>query len=228
MSVSLPRLTWFDWMESKVVLKRDVTPSDGVGGAPAKEMTPIDHVRYALGFDGAIESKDVRPTLVYFHWPHEDVANGKVVECLCGKVLDDEATARWGMLFRCVQVDMTASDTRLVALLGAGSKPSFAVVDGAAEVVARIPAVGSAVKMQKALEAALEKFPEQAKKAKDALAEQDKTLAQARAAAKADRLEESKGLYDSLRAATVRVGPQYDRALIEGSEVEARIARAKK
>jgi hypothetical protein len=217
-------MTFFDWVEAKVLLRRSVTPKEGEATAE-KEMTPTDHVRHSLQIDVAEKAGDKRPTLVYFHWPHEDPVNGKLVEKLCTSTLNNEAAARWGKLFRCVQVDMASSDPRLVALLGAGSKPSFVVVNAQAEVVARIPPLTSSDKVAKALETALQKFPEDAKRLKDALAEQDVLMEKAKAAVKADKFDEAKAHYDKVRFSNVRVGPQFDRAQVDGYDLDMRIER---
>ena len=225
-TVSIPRLSFFEWTEAKVLLIRSTTPADGDATA-TKELTPADHIRHSLKMDAAEAAGDKRPTLVYFHWPHQDPVNGKQVETICTKALNCEQTARWGLLFRCVQVDMSSSDPRLVKLLEAGDKPSFVVVDKDAKVVARFPGLTSSDKIAKALEAALAKFPDDAKKLKDALAEQDTLLEKAHAAFKADKYEEAKGFYDKIRVSNVRVGPQFDKALIDGTDIDQRIEREK-
>jgi len=143
---------------------------------------------------------------------------------LCGRVLDDEDSARWGWLFRCVQVDMAKSDARLVELLGAGDKPSFAIVAKDGTVVAHVPAMPTAIKFQKALKDALPKFPDYAKTVERSLAAQDASLEKARAAVKAGHLAEAKPIYDQLRWTKVRVGPQFDLAVKEGWDVDQRLA----
>jgi len=196
---------------------------DGKGGEPVR--TPLEHVRHALGLDDA---KDARPALVYFHWPHQDPKQGKTTETLCGRVLDDEDSARWGMLFRCVQVDMAKSDEKLVELLGPGDKPSFALVAQDGTIVARIPACQTALKFQKAMKEALPKFPEYAKSVEKSLASLDASLEKARATVKAGELAEAKPLYDQLRWTKVRVGPQYDLAVKEGWDLDQRLEAQKR
>jgi hypothetical protein len=222
----MPRITWFDWVEAKVDAIKVVTSSDE-GPAPVA-LSPKDHVRHALGMDAAETAKDLRPTLVYFHWPHEDPVVGKTVESLCTKVLNSEEVARWGLLFRCVQVDMSCSDPKLTALLGAGDKPSLVVVTNDAQVVSRIPAVGSSPKLQKALEAALQKTPEAWKRLQTSLAEQDKSFDKARALFKADKYAEAKPLIDAIRFGDVRVGPRFDDAQTLGVDLDQRMEREAK
>src|SRR5438067_8042679 len=83
---SLPRITWFEWTDSKIDRIKVVTSDDGKAAA----LSPAEHIKHCLGIDEAVASNDVRPTLVYFHWPHEDPLAGKATEHLCTKVLDDE------------------------------------------------------------------------------------------------------------------------------------------
>src|SRR5687767_3801783 len=125
-SGSTQRLTTFEWYEARVKPQQTVTPADG--SAP-KELTPLEYVRACIRMDEAEAAADKRPTLVYFHWPHEHPVYGDLTKDICTKALDDETASRWGMLFRCVQVDMGASDLKLVKLLGAEGKPSIVVLD---------------------------------------------------------------------------------------------------
>ncbi len=184
-------------------------------------------MRHCLGFDVASQANDERSTLVYFHWPHEHPVHGKTVAALCGRVLDDEQSARWGRLFRCVQVDMSQSDARLVQILGDVDKPTFLVLAKDTSLVARIPAASVATpgKFVAALQAAHAKFPDEAKRIEKEVADQDRTLAKARAAAKADRLEDALSRYDEIRASIVRIGPNWDRAVQEAGDLEKRIER---
>jgi len=227
--VSIPRTTGFDWLEVDVTAFTAAT-GEGTETAP---KTALEHVRRALGIVAAEQAGDARPTLVFFHWRHDgDPARlepeAKTSLHLCTKVLDQEASARWGLLFRCVQVDPTTSDARLLAALGADGKPGMVVVDPAtARPLLRFGDVSTPAKFVKACQDALAKLPV-AKQALDAaLAEQAKTLAAARAAAKADAYAEAAALYDGLTASRVRVGPAYDTALLESASVREKFERAK-
>jgi hypothetical protein len=223
---ALPRMTWFDWKDAKVGKLRATTSGDEA----SKPVTTLDHVRHCLGIDEAEKAGDRRPTLVFFHWPHEDGqkdAQAKGSAELCQRVLNDEASARWALLFRCVQVDMSASDPELVTALGAGDQPSFVVCGSDTKAVAKIPALGSASKWVKAAQDAFGKFPEAKKSLERTLAEQTKALEKARAAMKADKLEEALAAYDSVRNSDVRVGPQFDRACVDAFELEQKIRRKK-
>lgn len=216
------RMTWFEWYEAKVGPQRTITPKDG---ETVKEMTPLEHVRACLRMDEAQETGDKRPTLVYFHYPHEHPVFGKTTQEMCSKALDDETASRWGLLYRCVQVDMSASDARLVQLLGAEGKPGIVVLDEQTQVVARIPAGSSATKLQKALQEAIRKFPERWKSVQKDVADQTKTLAEAKKALKADDFNDALALVNPLRSAKVRIGETYDEALALGRDLEDRIAR---
>lgn len=218
-------MTWFEWIEAKVDRLRATTSRDATASEP-KALTPEEHVRHALGMDEAALRADRRPTLVYFHWPHEDPVDGKRFATLCLKVLDDETVARWGRLFRCVQVDMSSSDPRMLAVLGAGDKPVFAVYGpDATKPLATIPAQPSPAKMAKALEDAVGKIPSARKSLDEALSAHEKAMADAKALLKQDRLVEALAAYDRVRTSDVRVTPLFDKAAIEATALEQRIAR---
>lgn len=133
--------------------------------------------------------------------------------------------ARWGLLFRCVQLDMATSDPKLLALLEAGDKPSFVVVDADAKVIARIPPVTASAKLQKALEEVVARLPDVTARVKAALDRQAKAMAEAKALLKADKLAEALVRIDLVRFSDVRVGPWFDKAQQDGLDLEARLAR---
>lgn len=134
-------------------------------------------------------------------------------------------TARWGMLFRGVQLDMAKSDPKLLALLEAGDKPSFVIVDADAKVVARIPPVATSAKLQKALEEAAGRLPDVTARVKEALEQQAKAMAEAKTLLKADKLTEALAKIDEVRFSQVRVGPFFDKAQQDGLDLQARISR---
>jgi Skp family chaperone for outer membrane proteins len=215
-------MTWFEWYEAKVDPQRAITPKEG---ETVKERTPLEHVQACLRMDAAKSAGDKRPTLVYFHFPHEHPVHGKATEDMCSKALDDETAARWGRLFRCVQVDMAASDARLVQLLGAERKPGIVVLDDETQVVARIPPLTSSSKLQKALQEAIRKFPERWKSIQKDVADQAKTLAEAKKAMKADDYKDAQALVEKVRQSQVRIGEAYEESLTMGRNLEERIAR---
>jgi hypothetical protein len=220
---SAQRMTWVEWYEAKVGPQREVTPTDG---ETVKELTPIEHVRACLLMDQAKYSFDKRPTLVYFHYPHDHRVHGEATKDMCSKALDDETVARWGMLFRCVQVDMAASDVRLVQLLGAEGKPGVVVLDEQTQVVAHIPPQTNPKRLQKALKDAIQKFPEQWKSIQKEVADQTKLLADAKKAAKVDDLTGALALVNRIRVSNVRIGEAFEESLHLGVELEQKIARA--
>jgi len=222
-SSSTVRTTYIGWYEAKVGPQRTVTPADGEA---VKELTPLEHVKACLRMDEALAEGDKRPTLVYFHWPHEHATHGEATLHLCAKVLDDEVTARWGTLFRCVQVDMGASDARLIELLGQVDRPSILVLDAEAKVVAKIQGVTSAAKMQKALKEAYLRFPEDWKRVQKEIADQRELLEEAKALAKDDDYLGALTLVDKIRTSRVRVGEPFEESLFVGHDYEQRKQQA--
>ena len=216
-------MTYFTWIETKVGAQRVVTSGDD--GTPAESLTPTEHVRRCLEIPTAILMGDHRPTLVYFHWPHDATANGRLSDTLCDKTLVDETAARWGLLYRCVQIDMSDSDKRLLEILEAGDRPSFVIVDADAKVIAHIPPLESSARLAKALEEASAKIPEVAKLLKDTLARQAKAMADAKVLAKADKYVEALAKVDEVRYSEVRVGPLFDKAQQDGFDLADRIDR---
>ncbi len=190
----------------------------------AEEPTPEKHVRKVIGIDKANRYGDKRPTLVYFHWPHEDGKEGKVSEKTC-KILDDEEAARWSLLFRCVQVDMGTSETEFAQLIGAKDAPSFVLLDKDAKVVTAFPAFKSARKVSQALEKGLKKFPAYNKKVKADLKQQCDWLAEAKKLQKAKKNKEALALIDKVRFSNLRVGDHYDKSHDTGRALAAKIDR---
>lgn len=224
-SGSAPRITFFEWTEATIGPFTAVTPRDGETVTGPK--TPREHVRAALGFDEAAKRQDDRPTLVYFHWPHDDAQHGKLTTAVCTRVMNDEQSARWGRLFRCVQVDMSATEAKYAEMVGAGKGPSIVALDGDLEVLARIPAVKSSTKLSKALEKAFGKFPAYRKKIGRLLAQQAKWLDRARKLEKQGELEEALELVDKIRFGSLRVGPEYDKAYAYGLRLAQKVEQSK-
>ena len=222
---SIARMTYFSWLETKVGAQHALTVGDD--GKPVENLTPTEHIQRCLEIPDAILAGDVRPTLVYFHWPHDTTANGKLSDTLCDKTLVDEVAARWGMLFRCVQIDMATSDKRLMELLEAGDHPSFVVVDKDAKVISRIAALPSSAKFAKALEESALKIDEVAKLVKEAIEKQAKAMAEAKVLVKADKLQEALDKVNEVRNSRVRVGPLFDKAQQDGEDINGRIDRAR-
>ncbi len=220
-----PRLTFFEWTETVIGPIRAITPSEGE--APVAPPTPAGHVKAQLGFVEAAQRKDDRPTLVYFHWPHEDAKHGKLTTSLCCRTMNDELSARWSKLFRCIQVDMGETVGKFAALAGARKGPSLVALDADLKVVADIPAskIKSGTKLRKALEAAFAKFPAYRKKIKARIAQQAKWLKEARKLEKAGKEDEAMELVDKIRFSDVRIGPEWDKAYAYGMKLALKIER---
>jgi hypothetical protein len=197
-----------------------VTPRDGER-APSVAEDPEEavraHVAAALGFPEAREACDVRPTLVYFHWPHDHRAHGRACEALCTRILDEEQVARRGLLFRCVQVDMDASNPDLARLAGATGTPGFAVLDLEARVRHTIEPPKSAVRMREALAEALAAFPAWERRVAQREEQQAGWLDEARELERSDRFVDALTLVNRVVEGRFRTGEAFDRA-IEAAE----------
>ena len=207
---STARLTFFEWTDAHIDKIRVITPKEGEKDSGI--ITPTEHIQKALAYDKAAAKNDDRPTLVYFHWPHEHKSHGDAITDLCTRVLDDERVARWGTLFRCVQLDMGLTEPAFAERIGVEKGPSFVVLDRELKIRARIPASKSPVKLRKALEAALKKFPVYRKVLDLELAKQEKSLAQAKKLEKAGKYDEALELVDEIRFGDLRIGDEFDKA----------------
>jgi hypothetical protein len=185
--------------------------------------TRDEHVRHCLRMDEAKAWGDQRPTLVYFHWPHDDTPAGKMTEKMCGQILDDEQAARWGLLFRCVQVDMSRSDEGLAETLGAGNRPSIVILNEKAEVVKHIKAPRNSRALAKELESALKKMPETWGAIESKIDAQKEKMKQAEALLRKEEWKAALRLIDEVRRSDLRVDDVFDQAVTKGKLVEARI-----
>ena len=218
---STPRFTFFQWADVCISPVKIVTP------APGEEAPPVvsaeEHIKRSLGFGKARALGDDRPLLVHFHWPHDDAIHGKLQLTLCGKALDDETLARWGLLFRCVQVDVATSDKKLTSKIGMGEKPGFAILDHELAVITRIKATKSPTKIRKALEKALRKFPAYRKKIKAELKQHKAWLVDAKQLEKAGELQNALDLVNEIRCGDLRIGKDFDKACTYGALLEKKI-----
>jgi hypothetical protein len=141
--------------------------------------------------------------------------------------MNDEASARWSKLFRCVQVDMGETEAEYAALVGAGKGPSIVALDTDMKVVVDIPAarIKSGTKLRKALEAAFRKFPAYRKKIDAQVAEQARWLKKAKKLEKAGEEEEALKLVDKIRFGDVRIGPEWDKAYAYGLKLAQKLER---
>jgi len=220
----MPRLTYFTWTEATIGKIQAITPKEG-----EKTRGPItaeEHVRKALGFDQAARGKDVRPVLVYFHYPHDNPRWGKLMTSICSRTLNDEQAARWSKMFRCVQIDMGATETKYADMIGSKGEPLFVALDEHLKVKAEIPVTKSGSKLRKALEAAFKKFPAATKKLKKDIAAHKKWMAEAKRLEKKDEFEEAVEVIDQIRFGNVRVSPYFEKAVMYGQVLAQKAERA--
>lgn len=216
------RMTWATWNEVVLARPKAVTSST------LADLVPLDvHLRRTMGFREAAKAGDRRPVLVYFHWAHKDAVHGKLTTSICKHALDDEATARWTKLFRCVRVDMEKSELKLAKRMGLEDGPSFAVLDGNGKVLARVPGIKSSGKLRKALEAAHRKIPAARKQLASDLKHQSALLDGAKRLEKQKRYAQALELVAQIRDGDVRVGPHYDEAVSLAKRLDARVKKPK-
>jgi hypothetical protein len=200
-----------------------VTPK---AGEPAPK-TLDDHLRETL----RIHRMDPRPAFLYFHWPHETDPDSKAKPGPDGRrssklcdLLGDDAFTRWGSLVRCIEVDASMSDAKILERLGVGEGPSFAIVDERLEVVARSGAFGSAKGAAAFVKETLaSKCGEYWKSVQARLEEQKKALAEARSFAKRKEWRESLARYDLIRRSDLRIADFFDDAVREAADVERKL-----
>lgn len=222
-SGSAPRLTYFKWKEVRIGPIQALTPREGE--ADSGPITPEQHIKTCLGFDAAALANDDRPTLVYFHWPHEHKVHGKLTTTICTHVMNDEHAARWSKLFRCVQVDMGESEEKYVEMIGVKRGPSLVVLDDDLKVVAHIPATKSGSKLRKGLEKAFNKLPAYKKSVQKELKRQAKMLAEAKKLEKKGRTEDALAIVDKIRFGDLRIGPEFEKAYAYGMKLALKVER---
>ncbi|MDJ0521738.1 MAG: hypothetical protein QNJ90_06645 [Planctomycetota bacterium] len=218
-----PRLTYFKWTEVAIGKIQAVTPKEGE--APRGPVTAEEHLRKLLGFEAAKLSGDKRPLLVYFHYPHDHPKHGKLSTAVCSRTLDDEQAARWSKMFRCVQIDMGATETQYADMIGHKGMPLFVALDPDLKVVAEIPVTKSGAKLKKALEGAFKKFPKAVKQMKKDIAQHKKWMAQAKALEKKDEFDKAVELVDKIRFGDVRISPYFDKAQAYGQRLALKAER---
>jgi len=82
--------------------------------------------------------------------------------------------------------------------------------------------------MAKAFEDAIGRIPAAKQRLDEALAAHEKSMAEAKALLKQDKLTEALAAYDRVRLSEVRVTPLFDKAAIEAGALEQKIAREAK
>jgi len=220
----MPRLTFFQWTEACIGKIQAITPK--AGEARRGPITAEEHMRKALGFDDAAQKKDTRPVLVYFHYPHDSARWGKLMTSICSRTLDDEQAARWSKMFRCVQLDMGATEKKYAEMIGSRGEPRFVALDQDMKVKAEIPLAKSGSKVKKALEAAFKKLPAATKKLKKDIANHKKWMAEAKRLEKKKEFEEAVEVIDQIRFGNVRVSPYFEKAVMYGQVLAQKAERA--
>ena len=215
------RETWITWFEAKLELAKAITPKEG---EKTEKVSETERIRRAFG----MSEWDPRPTLLYFHYPHDEEdldkkdAHGKATLSQCKK-LDDEKIARWSNLYHCVEVDMSSSETKLLERFGASEGPSFAIVNRDLEVIATSKPCGKK-QFVSLLKSTLPKFKEYWKEVQTRLAEQKQAVKEAKALEKKKELERALTRYQEVRGSDLRIGKWYDDAVKDAQRLERKIA----
>lgn len=210
------------WHEVRLTPAPAVTPKEG---EPAPK-TEDEHLKDLL----RIHRMDPRPTLLYFHYPHEDLEKpgvaGRASKKLC-EMLADETFARWGLLVRCVEVDAEKSDARILERLGVGTGPSFSLVNEKLEVVAKsgpfATSKGAAAFLKQNVTAG---FPDFWKVLQERIDAQKALIAEGRALAKQKKFDEALARYDAVVFSDLRIADFFEDACREAEDVAAAAAKA--
>ena len=197
-----------------------VTTADGQTGAKAENADDV--LRRLL----RVSEMDMRPVLLYFHYPHGDKAettsDGRVSKKQCMTMVDEQVS-RWSLLYRCYEVDMAVSDRKTAERLGAGKGTSFSVVNGKLEVVGRSDAVTTskavAQFLRQSLETGCSTYWGTLQKQID---DQKAILDEARKLAAKKDWKAAKARYDEIRQSEVRVGEFWDDVFDEGAKVDTK------
>ena len=213
------RQTYIQWFEAKLELAQAITPK---AGEKIEQVSETERIRRAFG----MSEWEPKPTLLYFHFPHEEddeakTSVGKLTKKQC-KDLDDENVARWSRLYHCVEVDMGSSHAKLLKRFGAGEKPSFAIVDRDLKVIAQ-----SALTTKKGfvsmLEKNLPKFTDFWKSVKEQLDEQKTALAEAKKLVAAKNLKAALEKYHIIRTSNLRIAKWWDAAVKDAKKLEKKL-----
>ena len=226
----MPRLTYFKWTEVNIGKIQAITGGPTTGQAGESDsgiITPEQHLKKALQFDTAAKKGDKRPLLVYFHYPHDDRVHGKLSTTVCSRTLNDETAARWSKLFRCIQIDMGASEVKYAEMIGSTGKPAFVALDRDLKVKASIDPVKSASKLRKAIEKAFNKFPDAKKALKALLKQHARWMDEAKRLEKKKEYDDALELVDQIRFGEVRVGPDWAKAYAYGMLLAQKAERAR-
>lgn len=189
------------------------------GGPASAETSPDDDLRRLL----KVSEMDLRPVLLYFHYPHEEgekaSAEGKLSKKQCDQLVGEEVS-RWALLYRCYEVDMGKSDRKVAERLGAGPGTSYAVVNGKLEVVARSGPIANDKAIAKFLGDTLrDGCPSLWSDLGKQLEDQKSLLAEARKLAAKKDWKAAQEKYDLIVRSDLRIGDWWDEAAREADRI---------
>ena len=196
------------------------TPKEG-------PITQEDDLRRIL----KVSEFDIRPVLLYFHYPHEDdeklTPEGKLSKKQCAQLVDEQV-ARWALLFRSYEVDMAKSDRKAAERLGAAAGTSYSVVDGKLAVIAKTGPMASSKATAQFLESALrDGAPALWADVQKRLEEQKAILDEARKLAAKKEWKAAQEKYDLVVRSDLRIGDWWDDAAKEADRVAQKAAQEK-
>jgi len=200
-------------------LAKAITLKDG---EEAETVSETERIRRAFG----MTEWDPRPTLLYFHFPHEDdgqkrLVAGKETLKQC-RELDDGKVARWSNLMNGVEVDVTDSAKELIKRFGVEDKPCFAIIDRDLNVIATSKAT-SRKNFIAFVKKALPKFEAYWQTIEERLTDQKQSLEEARAFVKKKDLRRALNRYQDVRTSDLRIADFWDDARKEADKLEKKI-----
>jgi hypothetical protein len=202
-----------------------ITPTDG-----EKVKTADDVLRDTL-FIGPFDTK---PTLLYFHTPHEDIdksdlKGAALVTMRQCRALQGEQTSRWLSLYRCVEIDMAKSDLKTAERLGWKEGVIVSIVDKDLKVLGSTKPLAESEAVVAFLKGTMKSAPcgrfwgiVQTR-----IDEQKKRLDEARALAEKKKTEEALDAYREVLASDVRVADFYGDAEKEFAKLARKAEQAK-
>lgn len=208
------------WMDLTLPAMAAVTPGDGK--PDAKPESADDVLRKLL----RLSEFDMRPVLLYFHYPHGEKSelnsDGRVSKKQCMTMVDEQVS-RWSLLYRCYEVDMAVSDKKTAERLGAGKGTSFSVINGKLEVIGRSDAMTTskavAQFLRESIETGCATYWTSIQRQID---DQKATLEEARKLAAKKDWKAAKERYDAIRQSDVRVATFWDDVFDEAAKIDTK------
>lgn len=200
------RQTWIHWHEAALKTPAEVTPREG-----EEKVEADDAIRGMLG----MSEWDPKPVLLYFHRGHDDEDGdaGKEWKKQCQQI-DDEDVARWAGLYHFVEVDVDASEEKMLERFGASEGPSFAVVDQDLEVVATSSAIPNAKRFTGFLQSTVkEHFEEYWGTIQERIDDQKESLREAKSLEKKKDVVGALSAIRSITRSSLRIAPFFDEAV---------------